>query len=262
MLNIDLGTSSPLVDRLFVNVSINDNPRHRIGLHITSTPSIMNAMILGGTDSNAFTGDTIIDGLNTCLSLNKANGATAIQGDIFMENGGRLCLWRGDQIADTATITMSNRSVVGLPGIGREKIHKLVVKGGSYVYFESPKSDPKTNYFYLDDLLISDDASLTIQTWHEGRDFFLVRKDSEHLQDALSKIKFEGWGDAQAGVREYDNDYWQIGPGFPEPATYGAIFGAVGLGLAIWRKRWRLAEPVVQNTWSESPFMACRLTRG
>jgi|GEM_PF-2882075 len=46
-------------------------------------------------------------------------------------------------------------------------------------------------------------------------------------------------------MRKYDWQYWEITPfgtndvmGFmPEPTTYGAILGTVGLGLVAWRKR-------------------------
>jgi len=63
-------------------------------------------------------------------------------------------------------------------------------------------------------------------------DYLLVRKDSRHLYDALSPIRLEGRAEHRAWVA----DYWQVIPAFSEPATYGAILGAVGFGLFVWRK--------------------------
>jgi len=52
----------------------------------------------------------------------------------------------------------------------------------------------------------------------------------------LERIEFEGYGPAM--FRDWDSNYFQITPA-PEPATYGAIVGAVGIGLVVWRKKKR-----------------------
>jgi len=242
MLNVSIGNSYYVIDRLIIYSPICNNSSGEIGIHITSTSGgLVNAMVLAGSDSNTFTGDSIVEGEYSCLSLGKENGATAIQGDVFLKNGGRLCFWRGDQIADTATITMGRNSVIGLTGIGQEKIHELVVQEDSFIDFTIDDSLPDGNFFYLDDLVVADGASLRMRGWKTGLDFLLVRKDSEHLQDALSKIKFEGQEDKYAGLKDYNSDYWQIGPGFPEPTSYGATFGIMGLGLSVFRRR-RLSD--------------------
>jgi len=53
----------------------------------------------------------------------------------------------------------------------------------------------------------------------------------------LNRIRFQGWAPG-AKLINYDANNWEIVPmGSPEPATYGAILGALGLGLVVWRKR-------------------------
>jgi len=64
-------------------------------------------------------------------------------------------------------------------------------------------------------------------------------RPSAHLSESLERLVIEGYSAKKAGLRHYSSDYWEIGPGFPEPTTYGAIFGAVGLGLVSWRKHKR-----------------------
>jgi len=192
-----------------------------------------NAVILGGYSSNTFTGTTIVSGKGIILSLDKKNGATAIQGDVWLEEGTGLTFWRGDQIADSATVTMSEGVCLNLHQAVHERIHRVVVRGDSTIRFGSALD----NRFYLNDLLIADDSVLTISGWKEGRDALLVRKDSEHLWDALSRIYFEGRKEHRAWVEDYDKDYWEIIPAFPESATYGALFGAVGLIVAWCRQR-------------------------
>ncbi|KXU36460.1 hypothetical protein AXK11_04505 [Cephaloticoccus primus] len=64
----------------------------------------------------------------------------------------------------------------------------------------------------------------------------LVRKDSKHLADALKKITIDGWAKNQIYLKDYDKDYWSI-EAAPEPATCGALLGALGLGLVAWRRR-------------------------
>jgi len=83
---------------------------------------------------------------------------------------------------------------------------------------------------------------LWIKNWFEFEDYFLIRRGDgvwfSYMQDrVLPYITFEGYGQG-ARFRDYDSDFYEIVP-FPEPATYGAMLGAAGLGLVFWRKRKR-----------------------
>jgi len=66
----------------------------------------------------------------------------------------------------------------------------------------------------------------------------------------LNQIVFEGYQDYFTTLKDYDADYWQITPWgakpAPEPSTYGAILGAVGLALVAWRRK-RRRKPTPQD---------------
>jgi len=57
--------------------------------------------------------------------------------------------------------------------------------------------------------------------------------------NALRKIDFIGYDRRTVGMRNYDASHWEIFAVVPEPAAYGAILGAAGLGCWQWRKRLR-----------------------
>ncbi|WP_156469202.1 PEP-CTERM sorting domain-containing protein, partial [Cephaloticoccus primus] len=55
----------------------------------------------------------------------------------------------------------------------------------------------------------------------------------------LPNIVFEGYQNYETTWKPYDNNYIQITPFgiVPEPTTYGAILGAVGIGLYLFRRK-------------------------
>jgi len=99
------------------------------------------------------------------------------------------------------------------------------------------------NMLFLDEFTLADfeTTMLFIRNWEDKHDFLLVRHDATNIAriDAafLARINFEGYGDAQ--WVHWSDEFWEIKPmtADPEPATTGAILGAVGLGLVIWRRK-------------------------
>jgi len=98
----------------------------------------------------------------------------------------------------------------------------------------------------------TEDDSLFIRGWIDFLEVattFLVSRAFAPNAATLARIWFEGW-EQGAALRDYahDGDYWEIVPMgiVPEPATYGAILGAVGLGVWAWRNRLRrhLRRPI------------------
>jgi len=97
---------------------------------------------------------------------------------------------------------------------------------------------------YIDDLIIEPNSILDIISNVLTTPHFFVRKDSEHLKDALGRIKFQGRSEPVAGVRDYNKNYWEIIPSWtvpniPEPSTYGAIVSGVALGFSLVRRKRR-----------------------
>ncbi|KXU38096.1 hypothetical protein AXK11_01265 [Cephaloticoccus primus] len=94
-------------------------------------------------------------------------------------------------------------------------------------------------HLFLDNLIFEGDSHLLVTGWKSGLHRLFVRKDSWFLDDILENIEFEGTHLPKGSLRSYDNTYWEIIPGLPEPATYGEIFSAIGLGLWYWGKKQR-----------------------
>jgi len=101
------------------------------------------------------------------------------------------------------------------------------------------------NILWIDSLSFSSTSDrLFIRNWYEYEDLFLVKREG-FQSSLLNQIIFEGYQDYFPTWKDYDKDYYQIYPFgiFPEPSTYGAILGVVGLGLVVWRKRKKTHQP-------------------
>jgi len=240
-----------MVLRLKVYSSIRDHLGHTVGLRITGThPNGETGQVdLTGTEANTFTGDVIVEGLRNTIHLNKLDGVTSIRSkNIYIRNQAAMNIVGSEQIANSATVTISDRSTLSFSSVVkevRETVHALVVKKGTNrLAFWHPQEfkDSSKKTLILDDLEISADALLRISGWEEGRDHLLVRKTSKHLKDSLKRIRVDGWAKNQIYLRDYDSEYWSI-EAAPEPATYGAILGAVGWGLWKWRRKRELRKP-------------------
>jgi len=158
--------------------------------------------------------------------------------------------------------------------VGSHDLHldHLSISGSSILEFQPLGG---TSKIYSEVFTIESESSrLHVRGWLQrhstsddtagGFTHILVNKNSPLLDDYLSQIWFEGYGDAVKIDWHEDYRYWEIVPGWrgwgnynpggssggvppppgeidcpecPEPSTYGAILGAVGLGLAVWRKR-------------------------
>jgi len=101
------------------------------------------------------------------------------------------------------------------------------------------------NFLWIDELEFNNaDARLFMRNWYDREDYFLIsrtwlnsRTEAQRTQ-LLSQILFDGYQDFPVLAIDYDAAYFQITPFHaPEPATYGAILGAVGIGFFAWRKR-------------------------
>jgi len=106
------------------------------------------------------------------------------------------------------------------------------------------------NMLWLEEFTLADfeTTMLFIRHWEDKRDVLLVRYNDENRAiidvDFLSRIWFEGYGGPGAEWVYWSTDYYEIRP-FPEPSTYGAIFGVVGLGLVAYRRRSRKRQGLV-----------------
>jgi len=100
----------------------------------------------------------------------------------------------------------------------------------------------KANMLFVDKLeFIGTDAQLFMRNWYEYEDYLLVKKVGFNFSN-LGKIVFDGLWDLPALAVHYDAQYYMITPyNSPEPSTYGAILGGIGLGLWTWQRKRRAA---------------------
>jgi len=209
----------------------------------------------------------------TSLRLGLSNYNAAIYGDSFI-NGGRLVMQQNQLLGGIVTVRTGSSSVilesqttagglksdavVILDGIRAnewnapifrlhssngvnvvESFNLLQVEGRGVLEFEGSGQ----RKLHLNHLLVlpHDNTGLDVKGWENWVTFILVKKTSPLLMASLPYINFEGHAPG-AVLRDYsDANYWEIVP-FPEPSTYGAIFGVMGLGLWAWRRRVRKAS--------------------
>jgi len=209
-------------------------------------------LVLYGTQANTYTGTTYLH--EGTLVLNKSPNATAVRNIVVGDGGGvdTLRLDQSHQIDDLATVRLKGASRAknmtaqgvlqfnGAGGVGlTEKIHTLEVEGQGVINFAGGTLAQANVLETTRVLMPTADDTLFIRNWIEYADYFLVTRAFAPNADVLSRIWFEGW-DPGAKLRDYNPSHWEIVPlGAPEPSTYGAILGAMGLGLWAWRKRRR-----------------------
>jgi len=218
---------------------------NKVGLRITGNrpaPAYASVVLLQGDKSNTFTGDVVISGASNYLALGKTNGAIAVQGNVFVQNKAILRLDQSGQLSHTTRITLNNGTLY-LGAIRQEletKFKSLIIEGNGALSFGHNGTHAGNRYVYLDELVIKNNGWLNVVEWEPGRDHILVKKTMNKMQldKMLSRVRFKGWLPGRTHLESYDGEYWAIS-GTPEPETYGAILGTVGLGLVMWRKQRR-----------------------
>jgi len=151
----------------------------------------------------------------------------------------------------------SDQAILRLSGNTKQHIGELQIRDRGTIDFAGGEAG-LANILWIDELIIvgggvlaNAKAQLFIRNWYQYEDYLLIRRSWFNSQDAtrraqlLSQIIFDGYQDFPVLAIDYDSQYYQITPFHaPEPATYGAILGAVGIGLVVWRKRKRRIESV------------------
>jgi len=130
-----------------------------------------------------------------------------------------------------------NQAILRMGGNTKQQLRELHIHGRGTIDWAGGEVG-QANILWLDSLTFSDsNAILFMRNWYEYEDYLLVKAGGFDLA-YLQNIRFEGYENYTVQWIRYDNNFYQITP-FPEPATTGAILGAAGIGLWIWRKRRR-----------------------
>jgi len=137
-----------------------------------------------------------------------------------------------------------DQAILEMGGNTKQLLSELRIEGRGTIDWRGGEVG-KANILWIDTLSFSStNDRLFIRNWYEYEDLFLVKKVHNRVEFndlLLNQIVFEGYQDYFTTLKNYDADYYQIyafgSRPAPEPSTYGAILGAVGLGLWGWRKR-------------------------
>lgn len=178
---------------------------------------------LGGSGNNNINSTTVSGGT---LLLDKDSG-TALTGNITVTNG-TLEFGGDNQTTAWTNITLGSGAIIELND-SEQTIATLTITGDTVLDFAGGGST-----LNVGNLLLSDDAVLTIINWSNAVDVFTAHLDPG--SSALGQVIFEG-----SGGSAWDPIDGNITPGpvVPEPQTYGAILAAMGLAVFVWRRQRR-----------------------
>jgi len=232
-----------------------------VGLDISSAISGTSWFIKTGSGVLRLSGNTNANINNTLyihegtLALAKTgNGKLRVQNIIVGDHAGvdTLRLDTEQSIVSTASITLRGghpdparflmaegvlmfNGVIG-SGVGiRQTINNLTIEGRGVIDFRGGEGG-RANFLIINGTItIGEDSRLFIRNWFEFEDYILIRRNGASSVD-LSRVEFVGYG--PAFFRDWNSEYYLMTPA-PEPATYGAILGAVGLGLWAWQRKRR-----------------------
>jgi len=148
------------------------------------------------------------------------------------------------------------QAMLTLNDAGNLSLSELKVIDRGTIQFEYSHTP---SYLFLDKLTFNNtSAQLFVRGWQEYESYLLIKKTAfataAEWAQKLKQIYFDGYSpDFPLLNEDYNADYYQIMPfnmmdKAPEPATYGAILGAVGLGLWGWRRRAASATHVADKT--------------
>jgi len=134
----------------------------------------------------------------------------------------------------------NNESILRMGGNTKLHLDMLTVEGNAIIDWHGGEVG-KANILWIDNLIFASGTErLFMWNWYQYEDVLLVKKGG--FMKAGHQVIFEGYEDFPVLLVDYDANYWQITPFHsPEPSTYGAILGGVGLVLWGWRRKSRRA---------------------
>ena len=140
----------------------------------------------------------------------KANSRIASGSDIFVGSGCSFNI--NGELETTKTITVASDATIGASSISFEKLQISFSKD------LSSGSDENLNLAYI----FGENAGVVAAALESGKEFTVIDANGNEYE---------------AEFDETDGSVIHIGEQIPEPSTYAAIFGALALAFAAYRRR-------------------------
>jgi autotransporter-associated beta strand protein len=191
---------------------------------LTKTGS--STLTLSGADANTYTGRTTING--GVLALNKTAGVNAIAGDVTVGSGAKLLLSADNQVANTFAVTLSGGTIQRASGVS-EVFGNLDLTASSFLDFGTGDIGTLSFGTYTPSSLLTVQNFLPGNTLTFGTDLTSTINNGSLF--SFSGNFTSGWS---AGTSTFTIT------AIPEPATYIAAVGL--LGLMLWPARRRLLK--------------------
>jgi len=202
-------------------------------------------LTLSGSSANTFAGTTTVSA--GTLALAKSAGTAAVSGDVAVQTGATLLISANNQVADTSAVTLSG-GTIKLDGGTTETFGNLTVSTASVLDFNNGTG------FNLSFGTYSPTALLTINN-------FIGFSTLTFGSDLTSTINDPGLFAFSTG---FSSAIWDSGTStftitaIPEPSTYAAAAGL--LGLMLWPARRRILKDT-QRIFGLRGSMRDRLAR-
>ena len=228
------------------NATFNDAVSSTGGINITGSGAINFAgSISGAALTLSGSGTTTLSGtggknitsavVNSGTLIMAQTGGDAINSALTVNSGGTVLFLGNDQIPAWQTVTLDEGSTL-LLGNTSQTFTNLIVTGDSIIDFGNDGS-----ILNVTNISVSNHAILTLVNWNNAADLFTSQNNPGAN---VARIYYADTG--KTGIYTAWSHTITPGTPVPEPATYGFLMVAAGIGLVVWRRHHKAKAAIVE----------------